>query len=202
MIESNPENPPILDYQKPRSDYQKVHLPVGKWFLGSFSGFILTFVFAKLELSEMTIAAMILTAMFNLMAFVRCAYTNRDAGLASAAIILLPIYVIILISAASHDHTVQARFAKAKTDIKSLEYAIEQIKIDMGRYPATDEGLDILVENPNSLENWKGPYIKYQLDPWGNDYAYQFPGKINPASFDIISAGPDGIPDTEDDLSN
>jgi general secretion pathway protein G len=197
------KNSDILEYQNPHSGYTRVYLPVWRWFLCGFIGFILTFILVQFEHEKLAISSLILTTLFNLIAFGRSAFTNRSAGSATAAIVLIPTYVVILSGLTLNSHPGHiAPIAKAKTDIRTIEDAAEQFKIDIGRFPTPDEGIDILVENQSGLENWKGPYIKYQLDPWGNDYAYQFPGKINPASFDIISAGPDGIPDTEDDLSN
>lgn len=96
----------------------------------------------------------------------------------------------------------QAQSAKVKTDMKAFENALDTFKIDVGRYPSNEEGLAILSDNSSNLDAWKGPYLQYHPDPWGNDYVYQFPGTVNAQSFDIISAGPDGIINTEDDLSN
>ena len=71
--------------------------------------------------------------------------------------------------------------AKSKTaavQIKDLEQGAELFKLDVGRYPSQQEGLQALVEKPADAPGWNGPYLKEQripLDPWGHPYHYQFP---------------------------
>ena len=83
----------------------------------------------------------------------------------------------------------------AKQDIARLQQALVMFKINEGRYPTQDQGLNSLVENPGDLRNPNkypsGGYInKLPTDPWGNDYVYLFPGQNS--EFDIISLGADG----------
>lgn len=75
-------------------------------------------------------------------------------------------------------------------------------RIDFERYPTTTEGLTVLVRNAE-LENWNGPYIlEYSLvDPWEQEYKYQYPGVRNPDSYDLWSLGPDGV-ESDDDIGN
>ncbi len=78
-------------------------------------------------------------------------------------------------------------------------------KLDMGRYPTTEEGLQALVSNPNDSSRWAGPYLdpaKIPLDPWGNAYQYSYPGEQNKNSYDYWSMGPDGATGTSDDIGN
>jgi general secretion pathway protein G len=86
--------------------------------------------------------------------------------------------------------------AAAKTQIASLEQALDKFRLDVGRYPTTQEGLSTLVTNPG-IDNWDGPYVKNSLlnDPWGRPYNYQFPGTHG--EFDIFSYGRDGAPGGE-----
>jgi hypothetical protein len=56
--------------------------------------------------------------------------------------------------------------------------------------------------NPDNLPNWHGPYIKSTYDPWVSPIRYIIPGKKYPQSYDLISAGPDGIFNTSDDITN
>jgi general secretion pathway protein G len=88
-------------------------------------------------------------------------------------------------------------------DIKSaIVTALGQFEIDNGQYP---KGLHDLVQKPDDATNWHGPYFdppKVPVDPWGNEYIYEFPGKHNPGSYDLMSAGPDGKKGTEDDICN
>lgn len=96
----------------------------------------------------------------------------------------------------------QARETAAKVDIASIENAIGQFEADCGHYPQT---LDDLVQSPpNDSREWFGPYLPkgIPLDPWGNNYVYEIPGRRLPDSFDLTSAGPDLRIGSEDDIGN
>ena len=74
----------------------------------------------------------------------------------------------------------------------------------MGYYP---KSLLELIQQPRSTgaQNWHGPYLDSDAipkDPWGNEYVYVCPGKHNPSSYDVSSAGPDGQMGTDDDICN
>jgi len=79
----------------------------------------------------------------------------------------------------------------AKAQIALLGQALDQFRLDVGRYPSTQEGLNALVTNP-SVEKWEGPYLKKELpvDPWGRPYLYQQPGTHG--EYDLYSFGSDG----------
>jgi general secretion pathway protein G len=58
-----------------------------------------------------------------------------------------------------------------------------------------------LIQSPRDARNWHGPYLdKLPQDPWGNYYLYVYPGKHNPAGYDLYSAGVDGKAGTDDDV--
>jgi general secretion pathway protein G len=85
--------------------------------------------------------------------------------------------------------------AKTKTtgiQIKDLEQSLEMYKLDVGRFPSTEEGLQALVEKPGNAVGWNGPYLKSDvpLDPWNREYHYKYPGER--AELDIYSYGQDG----------
>jgi len=84
----------------------------------------------------------------------------------------------------------------AKAQIELLGQALDQFRLDMGRYPTSQEGLAALVTNPG-IDNWQGPYLKKGLpnDPWGRPYHYQSPGSHG--DFDLVSFGKDGSPGGE-----
>jgi general secretion pathway protein G len=89
-----------------------------------------------------------------------------------------------------------AKVAKAKEDIQSLETALQMYYIDNSKYPTNEQGLNALVQQPSdpSIKNWKAPYIeRISKDPWGNDYQYVFPGTHGKA-YDLFSLGADGQP--------
>ena len=83
--------------------------------------------------------------------------------------------------------------AKAKTaavQIADLDKSLELFKLDVGRYPTTQEGLQALVMKPGAVNGWNGPYLKGGVpsDPWGNPYRYA----NNGGAIEIISLGADG----------
>lgn len=88
----------------------------------------------------------------------------------------------------------QARRAKAKVDIASIQNALGLFKVDTSRFPTTAEGLAALVQNPG-LKNYDpdGYLAKQPKDPWGRDYVYVSPGAAG-RNYDLESYGPDGIP--------
>ena len=100
-------------------------------------------------------------------------------------------------------HTDSAKVTKARVQIENLSSALKMYKIDNGRYPSTEQGLDALVNEPQGADapkKWKkGGYLsKKQVpqDPWGNDYIYVSPGVHD--DFDLTSYGEDGAAGGDD----
>jgi general secretion pathway protein G len=87
----------------------------------------------------------------------------------------------------------QVKVAKAQID--ALDKALDQFRLDVGRYPSSEEGLQALVAQPSGEEKWAGPYLKkgVPMDPWGRPYVYQTPG-THGGDFDLLSYGKDGRP--------
>ena len=85
----------------------------------------------------------------------------------------------------------------ARAQIVAFEKALDNYRIDNGRYPSSEEGLTALLNKPAAAPKWNGPYLKKEvpLDPWGNPYVYRSPG--NKGDFDILSLGKDGRPGGE-----
>jgi general secretion pathway protein G len=84
-----------------------------------------------------------------------------------------------------------AKQKAAKTQIALFGGALDQFRLDIGRYPKTEEGLDSLRKNPG-MDSWDGPYLPKEipLDPWGKAYIYRCPGEHG--DYDLISLGADG----------
>ncbi len=100
-------------------------------------------------------------------------------------------------------HGPEARIKATRIQIAALGNALEMFEVGNGFYPQGQNGLQDLVQAPNNAPNWHGPYMdKIPKDPWGNDYVYTCPGVHRPHSYDLMSAGPDGQPGTEDDITN
>src|SRR5687767_7035119 len=82
----------------------------------------------------------------------------------------------------------------AKAQLDALEKALDQYRLDTGRYPTNELGLKALVERPPNEPKWAGPYLRKDvpLDPWGKPYLYKIPGEKG--EFDLVSFGKDGQP--------
>jgi general secretion pathway protein G len=82
-----------------------------------------------------------------------------------------------------------------RAQIDGFSRALDTFRLDVGRYPTTEEGLNALLNKPSNADRWNGPYLKgaIPLDPWGHAYLYKAPGTKNP-DFDITSYGKDGQP--------
>ncbi|WP_426054817.1 type II secretion system major pseudopilin GspG [Janthinobacterium sp. PSPC2-1] len=83
----------------------------------------------------------------------------------------------------------------AKAQIEAFEKSLDTYRLDVGRYPTTEEGLGaLLVAPPAAGTRWNGPYLKkaVPLDPWGHAYQYRAPG--SKGEYDIVSMGKDGQP--------
>lgn len=94
----------------------------------------------------------------------------------------------------------QARITAAQSQIATFGTALDAYEVDNGSYP---KSLQDLVIQPSDASNWRGPYLKttdIPLDPWGNPYVYEYPGRHNPSGYDLYSLGPDKREGTDDDI--
>lgn len=85
----------------------------------------------------------------------------------------------------------------ARAQIDAFGKALDQYRLDVGRYPATEQGLQALMAAPAGERRWAGPYLKKAVpdDPWGQPYQYRNPGEHG--EYDIVSLGADGQPGGE-----
>ena len=100
----------------------------------------------------------------------------------------------------------QARRAAAQADIEgNISLALDLYELDNGFYPTTQQGLQALLTEPETMpipERWNGPYLKKRpIDPWGRPYLYECPGTNNPTYYDLYSYGSDGV-EGDDDVHN
>jgi general secretion pathway protein G len=127
------------------------------------------------------------------------AFTLVEMMLVVVIIGVLAAIVIPKIAGNSERAKLTAAHASIYGGIKS---ALDQFEVDNGHYPKT---LQDLLQQPHDANDWHGPYFdpaQIPLDPWGNPYLYAFPGKHNPTTYDLWSAGPDGKSGTDDDIGN
>ena len=87
----------------------------------------------------------------------------------------------------------KARQTTAKAQINEFESVLDAFKLDVGRYPTTEEGLQSLRVKPGSSDRWDGPYLKKDvpMDPWQRPYIYHFPSQHG-GDYDLYSLGADG----------
>lgn len=96
----------------------------------------------------------------------------------------------------------RAETGAARAQIELLGTALDTYRLDVGRYPNTQEGLAALIQKPSfSADRWDGPYLKKMevpRDPWNRPYLYRSPGEGG-RPYDIVSYGADGAPGGEGD---
>jgi general secretion pathway protein G len=132
-------------------------------------------------------------------------YDNRGFTLIELMVVIIILGILAMYVAPKiMSRPGEARQVKARLDIQNLENALKLYKLDNGIYPTTEQGLQALVEQPETgavPKKWKsGGYLekgKVPKDPWGNDFVYLSPGLKS--DFDIISYGLDGVPGGEEE---
>ncbi|RIZ71412.1 MAG: type II secretion system protein GspG [Methylococcales bacterium] len=90
-------------------------------------------------------------------------------------------------------HMGESKTKAAKVQIEELAATLDMYKLDVGSYPSNDQGLNALIESPDSNKRWNGPYLrksKIPLDPWQQEYHYVSPGEHG--KFDLYTLGADG----------
>ncbi len=90
----------------------------------------------------------------------------------------------------------------ARAQMQALGTALDQFRLDVGRYPSSTEGLAALVTAPVGEVRWRGPYLQKAVptDPWGRPYQYRSPAP--PADYELLSLGQDGRPGGSGDAAD
>ncbi|MBL0142240.1 MAG: type II secretion system major pseudopilin GspG [Betaproteobacteria bacterium] len=119
---------------------------------------------------------------------------NRGFTLLELVMVLVIIGVILaMVGPRIFTNLGRANAEVAKTKMETIGGQLELFKLDVGRYPTTQEGLGALIAAPSGLANWNGPYLKDAKalkDPWTRDFTYRSPGEK--AAYDLVSLGADG----------
>jgi general secretion pathway protein G len=103
------------------------------------------------------------------------------------------------------DLSAGANREKAQADLLGFKEMLASYQLDNGALPTTEQGIQVLWIKPTVEPippRWSKKLDEETLDPWGHPYQYRNPGKHNPDKYDVFSMGPDGLPDTDDDIGN
>ena len=119
-----------------------------------------------------------------------------ERGMTLIEILVVLVLLAVIMSVVAGNYLGRGEKAKAdaaKIEIGQISQTLDLYKLEIGRYPTTQEGLQALITAPPGVNNWNGPYWKKQSvpkDPWGNEYKYTAPAASAP--YEIISYGADG----------
>jgi general secretion pathway protein G len=128
----------------------------------------------------------------------KCAVNSSESGFTLVELLVVMVILVMLaglIGPRVVGYLGSSRTKAAAIEVKNLTTSLELYFLDVGDYPSTTEGLASLVDTRVQKKGWNGPYLsKPQLpvDPWGNPYKYEFPGKKG--KFDLYTFGRDGKP--------
>ncbi len=133
---------------------------------------------------------------------------KQQAGFTLIEMIIVVVIIGLLAGLVAPQFMKQQGRAETKTaraQVELLGTALDTFRLDVGRYPTSQEGLAALMQRPGGADRWDGPYLKKDLplDPWGKPYIYKSPGDHGP--YDIISYGADGVSggsDTNSDINS
>lgn len=121
------------------------------------------------------------------------AKTTRGFTLIELLVVIVIIGLLVGIVAPRYFAQVgKSEVKAAQAQINSLEKSLDQYRLDVGRYPTTEQGMAALNTQPAGETRWQGPYLKKAVpnDPWGQAYQYHSPGEHG--EFDLYSFGKDG----------
>jgi general secretion pathway protein G len=120
--------------------------------------------------------------------------TQRGYSLLELLVVLAILSLIIAFAAPSMIGYFEASKAKAaKVQIANIATALDLYYLANGGYPTEQQGLKALIEKPEGVTTWDGPYLNRAdglIDPWGRPYLYKLPGVHG--KFDVSSLGADG----------
>lgn len=129
--------------------------------------------------------------------YIACARARQARGFTLIELLVVLAILTLLAGLVGPRVLNQLGGAKSKTtavQIADLDKSLELFKLDVGRYPTSEEGLEALVKRPGNVNGWTGPYLKggVPTDPWGRAYRYANPGPNG--GIEIMSLGADGAP--------
>jgi general secretion pathway protein G len=120
---------------------------------------------------------------------------RRSAGFTLLEILVVLVILGLMASLVGPQVFKQLSGSKTKAaalQIQELSSALDLYRLELGRYPSSEQGLEALISKPRNVDGWNGPYLKKNVvrkDPWGNDFQYRAPGQYG--DFDLWSLGAD-----------
>ena len=136
---------------------------------------------------------------------------NDNRGFTLIEILLVVVIIGVLaavIVPKFSGQSMKAKIVGTKASMAGIETMLDMFELDNGRFPSTEEGLEALLEEPDSepaLNNWDGPYGDRKetfLDGFRRPFIYESPGENNTEGYEMYSTGPDGKEGTDDDIDN
>ncbi|GAB3114811.1 type II secretion system major pseudopilin GspG [Pseudomaricurvus hydrocarbonicus] len=122
-------------------------------------------------------------------------FVRRRKGFTLIELLVVLVILGLLASLVGPQVIKQLGSSKTKTahlQIEELSAALDLFRLEVGRYPTSEEGLEALIYKPAGANSWNGPYLKKKVirkDPWGHEYFYVSPGEHS--DFDLYSLGAD-----------
>ena len=123
---------------------------------------------------------------------------RRQAGFTLIEIMVVMVIIGLLMALVGPNligRSEKAKVQAAAMQIERLGTVLDTFRLDVGRYPTTQEGLQVLVQRPMGVDRWDGPYINKGIpkDPWDRPYIYRSPGEAG-RPYDLYSLGRTGQP--------
>ena len=129
-------------------------------------------------------------------------YFYKNAGFTLLELLVVMVIIGLLVSYVGPRYFGQLSKSEVKTakaQINSLRKALDIYRLDNGKYPDQQEGLNALLVPPQGNTKWHGPYLQKDIpnDPWEHPYIYRIPGEKS--EYDLFSYGADGRPGGTDE---